>query len=222
MARHQEAGRRTRSKSINHQRNLSATWDRNSPSPPPPTITQEEKVNPKDKGLHAVAHSKVVTNRRKRSMSRKVMTQVETQGVAQSPSCRQMKVNLKEYYTEQECPGIQQEPQYTPPPSDGARAPVRETPTRSWRTNDGSGQASSGQGSQKTVKQGSHRFRSPLDRVAKDRETMARMANPYPEASEVDTLVPAAVQHVRRAGYPSNKEVRKSLDINEKPNRKKN
>ena len=51
---------------------------------------------------------------------------------------------------------------------------------------------------------------------------MARMANPYPEASEVDTLVPAAVQHVRRAGYPSNKGVRKSLDINEKPNRKKN
>ena len=39
QARRQEAGRRdVRSRSINHRRNLSATWDRNSPSPPPPTI----------------------------------------------------------------------------------------------------------------------------------------------------------------------------------------
>jgi len=43
-----------------------------------------------------------------------------------------------------------------------------------------------------------------------------------PAASEVDTLVPGAVQHVRRTGYPSNKGLRKSLDINEKHNRKKN
>ena len=70
---------------------------------------------------------------------------------------------------------------------------------------------------------------------------MARVANPYSEnededytvigpgeegrgqgTSEADTLVPGAVQHVRRAGYPSNKGVKKSFDINEKLNRKKN
>ena len=76
---------------------------------------------------------------------------------------------------------------------------------------------------------------------------MARVANPYsenedsdnedqdytvvgpssegreePAASEVDTLVSGAVQHVHRTGYPSNKGVKKSLDINEKPNRQKN
>ena len=75
---------------------------------------------------------------------------------------------------------------------------------------------------------------------------MARVANPYsenedsdnedqaytvvrpstgrekPAASEVDTLVPGAVQHVCRTGYPSNKGVKKSLDIYEKPNRQPN
>ena len=64
-ARRQEAGRReARSKSVNHRRNLSATWDRDSPSPPLPIITREEKVQPKDKGLHAVARSLEVTNPR--------------------------------------------------------------------------------------------------------------------------------------------------------------
>ena len=92
----------------------------------------------------------------------------------------------------------------------------------------------------------SHRSRSPLSRVAKDRGATARVANPYSEnedldrededytvvgpsvegqsqgPSEADTLVPGAVQHVYRPGYPSDKGVKKSLDINEKPNRKKN
>ena len=46
-------------------------------------------------------------------------------------------------------------------------------------------------------------------------------------ASEADTLVPGAVQHVQQTGYPStrgvkkNKEVKKSVDVNEKPNQKK-
>ena len=35
-------------------------------------------------------------------------------------------------------------------------------------------------------------------------------------------MVPGAVQHVHHPGYPSDKGVRKSLDINEKPNCKKN
>ena len=45
--------------------------------------------------------------------------------------------------------------------------------------------------------------------------------------SEANTLVPGAVQHVRQTGYPStrrvkkNKAVKKSVDVNEKPNRKK-
>ena len=47
------------------------------------------------------------------------------------------------------------------------------------------------------------------------------------EESEADTLVPGAVQHVRQTGYPSprrvkkNKAVKKSVDVNEKPNRQK-
>ena len=75
---------------------------------------------------------------------------------------------------------------------------------------------------------------------------MARVANPYsenedsdnedqdytvvgpreggegPAVSEVDTLVPGAVQHVPRTGYPSNEGVKQSLDINEKPSHQKN
>ena len=121
--RRQEAGlREARTKSVNHQRNLSATWDRNSPSPPQPTTTREEMVHPKDKGLHAVAHSKVVTNPRTLSMSRKVkevMTQEYTQGVARSPLCRQMKGNLKEYNPEPKCPVIPPEPWHMP------RSPMR-------------------------------------------------------------------------------------------------
>ena len=78
---------------------------------------------------------------------------------------------------------------------------------------------------------------------------MARIANPWsenegsdrddqdytvvgdggevPDASEADTLVPEAVQHVHQTGYPStrrvkqNKVVKKSVDMNEKPPRKK-
>jgi hypothetical protein len=80
---------------------------------------------------------------------------------------------------------------------------------------------------------------------------MARVANPYSEVeesdtedrdytvvgleeggeslagSEAETLVPGAVQHVHQTGYPStrrvkqNKIVKKSLDVNEKPPRKK-
>jgi hypothetical protein len=88
-----------------------------------------------------------------------------------------------------------------------------------------------------------------LSRAAKDRGTIARIANPESEGeqsdpgdpdytvvsdggerseeSEADTLVPGAVQHVRQTGYPStrrvkkNKAVKKSVDVNEKPNRKK-
>ena len=101
-ARRQEAGRReARSKSVNHRRNLSATWDRDSPSPPLPIITREEKVQPKDKGLHAVARSIEVTNPRTRSTSKKVkevMTQGDTLGVARSPSCKRVIANLKECY----------------------------------------------------------------------------------------------------------------------------
>ena len=47
------------------------------------------------------------------------------------------------------------------------------------------------------------------------------------DGSEADTLVPGAVQHVRQTGYPSprrvkkNKAVKKSVDVNEKPDRKK-
>ena len=111
-ARRQEAGRReARSKSFNHRQNLSATWDRDSPSPPPPIITQEEMVQLKDKGLHAVARSKVITNPWTRSMLKKVkevMTQGETQGVARSPSCKRVKANLKEWYA-------------APPPANGAK-----------------------------------------------------------------------------------------------------
>ena len=126
LARRQEGGQREAwSKSINHRLNLSATWDRNSPSPPPPTTTQEEKVHPKDKGLHALAHSKVVTNQRTLSTSRKVkevMTQGDTQGVARSPSCRRMKGNLKEYNPEPKCPVIRPEPRYMPPLTNEAGA----------------------------------------------------------------------------------------------------
>ena len=91
-----------------------------------------------------------------------------------------------------------------------------------------------------------HRSRSPLSRVAKDKGACARIANPYSEneesdrddedytfgapraageshgPTETDTLVPGAVQHVHRTGYPSEKGVRKSLDIYKKPNRKNN
>jgi len=111
--------------------------------------------------------------------------------------------------------------------------------------NEGSGRTPSDQGSRKAVILGSHRSRSPLSRVAKDRGlwpewppysenedsdnedqdyTVIRLGEEGegPAASEVDTLVPGAVQHVRRTGYPSNKGLRKSLDINEKHNRKKN
>ena len=78
---------------------------------------------------------------------------------------------------------------------------------------------------------------------------MVRVANPYSEGeesdtedrdytvvgdggeslagSEAETLVPGAVQHVHQTGYPStwrvkqNKVVKKSVDVNEKPPRKK-
>ena len=78
---------------------------------------------------------------------------------------------------------------------------------------------------------------------------MARVANPYSEGeesdledqdytvvgdggessvgSEADTLVPGAVQYVRQTGYPSTRKVKKSeavkksVDVNEKPNRKR-
>ena len=45
--------------------------------------------------------------------------------------------------------------------------------------------------------------------------------------SEADTLVPGAVQHVHQTGYPSTRRVKKSeavkksVDVNEKPHRKK-
>jgi len=140
MAKSQETGRReARSRSISHRRNLSASWDCDSPPPPLPTITQEEKVQPKDIGLHAVACSKVVTNPRTWSTSRKVkevMTQGETQEVARSPSRRRVKANLKEYYTPPQHPVVPPEPPHIP---------------------------------------------LPTNEVAKDRGTMARVANPYSE-----------------------------------------
>ena len=68
MAKSQEAGRREAwSRKISHWWNLSASWDRDSPPPPPPTVAREEdKVNPKEKGLHTVTRNKVVTNPRAR------------------------------------------------------------------------------------------------------------------------------------------------------------
>ena len=170
LARCKEAGwREARSKSVNHRRNLSPTWDRNSPSSPPPITTREEKVHPKDKGLHAVAHSKVVTNPRIRSMLRKekeVMTQGDTQGVARSPSCRRVKANLTEYYTAPQCPVIPPEPQHAPQPTNEASARTgdpsnnqhpalrnraNERASRPRRTNEGSALTSSDREPRKTV-----------------------------------------------------------------------
>ena len=39
-----------------HRRNLSAAWDRDSPSPPPTPAVREERVNPKEKELHSELH----------------------------------------------------------------------------------------------------------------------------------------------------------------------
>ena len=79
--------------------------------------------------------------------------------------------------------------------------------------------------SQATPKQSVHRSHPSLSRSAKDRGTMARVANPYLEnedsdgedqnytvvgdggeslaGSDADTLVPGAVRHVHQTGYPS-------------------
>jgi len=117
LAKNQEAGRReARSKSINHRRNLSAAWDRDSPSPPPTPAVREERVNPKEKELHSVARNKVVTNPRAKSIPRKVkdvMTHGETQEVARSSACRRMKTNLKDPYTH---PRELSRPVESPPP----------------------------------------------------------------------------------------------------------
>ena len=61
--------------------------------PPPPTIHQEEKIKPKDKGLHSTTQSKVLTNPKTRSKSRKVkevMSGVGTREVARSSACQRM------------------------------------------------------------------------------------------------------------------------------------
>ena len=117
MAKSQEAGRReARSRSISHRRNLSASWDRDSPPPPPAPVVREERVNPKEKELHSVSRNKVVTNPRAKFIPRKVkdvMTHGETQDVARSPACRRMKTNLKEPYTP---PRVPSRPVESPPP----------------------------------------------------------------------------------------------------------
>ena len=112
--------------------------------------------------------------------------------------------NLKEYYTLPQRPVVPSEPPHGPPHTNEASARTEDPSTnqrsepcnraneragRSRRTNGGSEQASSDrqprksviQGPRRTVPQGGHRSRSPLSRVAKDRGTMARVANPYSE-----------------------------------------
>ena len=194
-ARHQEAGRReARSKSVNHQQNLSATLDHDSASPPPPNITQEEKVQPKDKGLHAVARSKVLTNQRTRSTSKKVkevMTQGDTQGVTRSLSCKRVKANLKCYAAPLPTNGVKArtgDPSTNQQPALSNRANERASWPR--RTNEGSTLTSLERKtviqSRKTMIQRPHRSQSTLSRAAKDRGTMARVANPYSENEDSD------------------------------------
>ena len=121
MAKSLEAGRReARSRSVSHRRNLSASWDRDSPPPPPAPVFREEKVNHKEKELHSVARNKVVTNPMAKSIPRKVkdmMTHEETQDVARSPACRRMKRNLREQYTPPKVPNWPVESPPSPPPS---------------------------------------------------------------------------------------------------------
>ena len=109
------------------------------------------------------------------------------------------------------------------PANPSSRAGTRTSRSRKTTTNQGPAQAE--QRLQDTTKQSSHRSRSLLNRSAKDGGTMARIANPWsenegsdrddqdytvvgdggevPDASEADTLVPEAVQHVHQTGYPS-------------------
>ena len=106
MAKSQEAGRReARSRSISHWRNLSASWDQDSPTPPPAPVVREEKE------LHSVARNKVVTNPRAKSIPRNV------KDVARSPACRRMNTNLREPYTPPKVP-MKSPP---PPPPRGTR-----------------------------------------------------------------------------------------------------
>ena len=172
----QEVGwREARSRSISHRRNLSASWDRDSPPPPPAPVVGEEKANPKEKELHSVAHNKVVTNPRAKSIPRKVkdvMTHRETQDVARSPACQRMKMNLREPY----------------PPLQSSQPTRGVTTTPSTESNQG------GEG-------------EPRGEGAALRGSQQGEAQP--------------------TGYPSTRRVKKnqvvkqSVDINEKPNRKK-
>ena len=243
LAKNQEAGRReARSKSINHRRNLSAAWDRDSPSPPPTPAVREERVNPKEKELHTVARSKVKTNPRTRSTPRKikdVMTHGETQRAAVAPSCcERVKVNQK--LSRPQSP-VKTNTRDLPPNTGGEIHKSAEASSRAGTRRSRQGKSSTGPA--RTIAP-SPRSRSPLSRTAKDRGMAARIANPESEGeysdpgdpdytvvsdggeraeeSEADTLVPGAVQHVRQTGYPSprrvkkNKAVKKSVDVNEK------
>ena len=106
--------------------------------------------------------------------------------------------------------------------------------SRSRKTLAGPGQTQAGQRAQAAPKPNSHRSHSPLSRSAKDRGTLACVANPYSEGeesdtedrdytvvgleeggeslagSEADTLVPGAVQHVHQTGYPSTRRVKQN------------
>ena len=117
--------------------------------------------------------------------------------------------------------------------------------SRSRQTNDGLARGTLTHQPRKSVIQRAQtcRSRSPLSLVAKDQGVCSRIVNPYSENEESDkddedytvvalsaageshrpeeddTIVPGVVQHVRHTGYPSNKGVEKSVDINEKPNK---
>ena len=218
-----------------------------SPPPPPPRITGEEKGKTGEKELHSVARSKVKTNPRTRSTPRKikeVMTHGETQKAAVAPSCcERVKVNQK--LSRPQSPVKQTNTRDLPPNTGGEIHKSAEAGSRAGTRRSRQGKSSTGPA--RTVAP-SPRSRSPLSRTAKDRGMAARIANPESEGeysdpgdpdytvvsdggeraeeSEADTLVPGAVQHVRQTGYPSprrvkkNKAVKKSVDVNEKPDRK--
>ena len=123
----------------------------------------------------------------------------------------------------------------------GLVAPTNERASRSRRTNDRLTRETSTQNARKSVIHWAQTCRSlsPLNQAAKDHGICSRITNPYSENEESDkededynvvvhsatedsygleeddTIVPEVVQHVRRTGYPSDKGVKKSLDINE-------
>ena len=197
-----------------------------SPPPPPPRTAGEEKGKTGEKELHSVARSKVKTNPRTRSTPRKVkevMTHEETQKAAVSPSCcERVKVNQK--LSRPRSPVKQTDPSCLPPNTGEESRQSAESSSRASTRRSRQGKTSAGPA--QTIAP-THCSRSPLSRAAKDRGTIARIANPESEGeqsdpgdpdytvvsdggerseeSEADTLVPGAVQHVRQTGYPSTK-----------------